>query len=78
MTLEKSCTYRGLTTTTGTPAAAKIPVIGISNPPVASNTTSVGDASLRQSRIYAHPALSLEAANRPYHARLGQQGGWDD
>ena len=40
--LAKSRTCRGLTTTTGTPAAANAPVSGISNPPVASTTTSAG------------------------------------
>ena len=44
MALAQPRTSRGLTTTTGTPAAAKIPVIGISNPAVASNTSSVEGA----------------------------------
>lgn len=40
--LAKSRTWRGLTTTTGSPAAASSPVRGSSSPPVASSTIRVG------------------------------------
>ena len=45
----KPRTCRGLTTTR-TPAAANTPVSGISNPPLASNTTSLGCTVLRRSK----------------------------
>ena len=43
--LAKSLTWRGLTTTTGSAAAARAATRGISKPPVASNKTRAGSRS---------------------------------
>jgi hypothetical protein len=72
--IRKVPTCRGLTPTTGTPAAANAPASGISIPPVASNTTRAGETVLRRSITGANPASSLGAANRPSGRKARSNG----
>ena len=52
-------TWRGLTNDTGKPTSSSSPAIGISNPPVASNTTPDGPRGTISSMIVAMPRVSL-------------------
>jgi hypothetical protein len=63
--LAKSRICRGLTTTTGRPAAANAPVSGSSTPPVASTTIKVGGAAARWASNWVTPASVFGTVNRP-------------
>src|SRR3954470_19625449 len=61
----KSRAWRGFTTATGIPSAAKAAATGRSKPPVASSTTSAGHAAWSRPTRESMPAWSLVTSKRP-------------